>query len=186
MEELPRCTSLVPLAFPCLVLCLLRAEIEGLLDYQGRAGIISIVRWNLPVIFGVNKLKTTPTPNKNGSYCIKTGGFVCHILGVRMPYFLQKSLDFNRDLCHTDPPLYGIYWGHIFCKYGGWGWSELFFIRPPPKNSELPPPLTILYALYFAGKNDTSIKNSGPETSLQDPLPLRHRWPSTRVKKASP
>ena len=27
---------------------------EGLLDYQGRAGIISIVRWNLrPVIFGV-------------------------------------------------------------------------------------------------------------------------------------
>ena len=29
-------------------------ETEGLLDYQGRAGIISIVRWNLrPVIFGV-------------------------------------------------------------------------------------------------------------------------------------
>ena len=24
------------------------------------------------------------------------------------------------------PPLYGIFWGHIFCKYGGWGWSELF------------------------------------------------------------
>ena len=31
-----------------------RVEAEGLLDYQGRAGIISIVRWNLrPVIFGV-------------------------------------------------------------------------------------------------------------------------------------
>ena len=29
-------------------------EAEGLLDYQGRAGIISIVRWNVrPVIFGV-------------------------------------------------------------------------------------------------------------------------------------
>ena len=29
-------------------------ETEGLLDYQGRAGMISIVRWNLrPVIFGV-------------------------------------------------------------------------------------------------------------------------------------
>ena len=27
-------------------------------------------------------------PNKNGSYGIKGGGFVCHILGVRMPYFL--------------------------------------------------------------------------------------------------
>ena len=32
-----------------------RLEAEGLLDYQGRAGIISIVRWNLrPVIFGVD------------------------------------------------------------------------------------------------------------------------------------
>ena len=31
-------------------------ETEGLLDYEGRAGIISIVRWNLrPVIFGVER-----------------------------------------------------------------------------------------------------------------------------------
>ena len=32
------------------------------------------------------------------------------------------------------PPLYGIFWAHIFCKYGGWGWSELCsnvpFCRP--------------------------------------------------------
>ena len=54
MEEVPRRTSPVPLAFPCFVLCLVRVETEGLLDYQGRAGIISIVRWNLrPVILGV-------------------------------------------------------------------------------------------------------------------------------------
>ena len=51
-------TSLVPLAFPCFVLCLIRVETEGLLDYQGRGGIISIVRWNLrPVIFGVKSSK---------------------------------------------------------------------------------------------------------------------------------
>ena len=43
MEEVPRCTSLVPLAFPCFVLCLIGVEKEWLLDYQGRAGIISIV-----------------------------------------------------------------------------------------------------------------------------------------------
>ena len=44
------------LAFPCFVLCLLGVETGGLLDYQGWAGIISIVRWNLrPVIFGVEK-----------------------------------------------------------------------------------------------------------------------------------
>ena len=31
-------------------------SLEGLLDYKGRAGIISIVRWNLrPVIFGADK-----------------------------------------------------------------------------------------------------------------------------------
>ena len=44
------CTPCVPL----FVHCLIRVETEGLLDYQGRAGIISIVRRNLrPVIFGV-------------------------------------------------------------------------------------------------------------------------------------
>ena len=31
-----------------------------------------------------------------------------------MQYFLQKSLDVNRLVCHTDPLLYGIFWGHIF------------------------------------------------------------------------
>ena len=38
-----------------------RVETEGLLDYQGRAGIISIVRWNLrPVIFGVESMGGRP------------------------------------------------------------------------------------------------------------------------------
>ena len=55
MEEVLRRTSLVPLAFPCFALCLIRVETDRLLDYQGRAVIISIVRWNLrPVIFGVD------------------------------------------------------------------------------------------------------------------------------------
>ena len=50
MEEVPCRTSLVPLAFPCFVLCFVGVETEGLLDYQGRAGIISIVRWNADLI----------------------------------------------------------------------------------------------------------------------------------------
>ena len=55
MEEVPRRSSPVPLAFLCFVHCLIGLETEGLLDYQGQAGIISIVRWNLrPVIFGVD------------------------------------------------------------------------------------------------------------------------------------
>ena len=38
MEEVPRRTSLAPLASPCFALCLIGVETEGLLDYQGRAG----------------------------------------------------------------------------------------------------------------------------------------------------
>ena len=38
MEEVPRRTSLVPLAFPCFLHYLVGVETEGLLDYQGRAG----------------------------------------------------------------------------------------------------------------------------------------------------
>ena len=37
-NEVPRRTSLVPLAFPCFLHCLIGMETEGLLDYQGRAG----------------------------------------------------------------------------------------------------------------------------------------------------
>ena len=38
MEEVPRRTSLVPLAFPWFVLRLKGVETEALLDYQGQAG----------------------------------------------------------------------------------------------------------------------------------------------------
>ena len=51
MEEVLRRTSPAPLAS-----CLVGVETEGLLvDYRERAGIISIVLWNLrPVILGVD------------------------------------------------------------------------------------------------------------------------------------
>ena len=48
---------------PCVLLgvlyfVLIGVETEGLLGYQGRAGIISTVRWNFrPVIFGVDKIR---------------------------------------------------------------------------------------------------------------------------------
>ena len=74
--------------------------------------------------FKINKLKTIPTPNKNGSYGIE-GGFVCHILGPVCHIFCRNPLILT-DFMPYGPPLYGIFLGHIFCKYGGWGWSELF------------------------------------------------------------
>ena len=54
IEEVLRRTLLAPLASPWFIICFMGVETEGLLDYQGRAGIISIVWCNLrPVIFGV-------------------------------------------------------------------------------------------------------------------------------------
>ena len=71
-----------------------------------------------------NKSKTTRTPNKNGSHGIK-GRFVCHILGSVCHIFCRNPL-ILRDFYAIRTPLYGIFWGHIFCKYGGRGGSELF------------------------------------------------------------
>ena len=48
----PRLRPLCPL----VALFLKRVETEGVLDYQGRAGVASIARWNLhPVVFGVEE-----------------------------------------------------------------------------------------------------------------------------------
>ena len=42
------------LCVPWLLLVLIGLEEKGLLDFQGRRGITSVVQWNLrPVIFGV-------------------------------------------------------------------------------------------------------------------------------------
>ena len=58
------CTPCVPL----FVHCLIRVEAEGLLDYQGRAGIISTVRWNLrPVTFGLD----SQDPPKHTYHCYR-------------------------------------------------------------------------------------------------------------------
>ena len=54
--------------------------------------------------------------------------FVCH-----------KSRFVHNILCESPfiqgiftpyhPSFYGIFWGHSFCLYGGWGWSELFSVQ---------------------------------------------------------
>ena len=68
MEEVRRRTSLAPLASPCFILRLLGLEAEGLLAFQGRAGITSIVRWNLrPVIFRVENTQKMSLKCQKGS-----------------------------------------------------------------------------------------------------------------------
>ena len=59
--------SLAPLVSPCCVLCSKGVATEGPLDFQGKAGINSIVRWNLrPVIFGVH----LPEKSLRSQFCL--------------------------------------------------------------------------------------------------------------------
>ena len=89
MEEVPRRTSLVPLGpLPLFVLCLIGVETEGILDYQGWAGTISIVRWNLcPVIFGVEVVIL------RGAWGMTSSDFCC----VAIPLEYQRMLS-NGDV----------------------------------------------------------------------------------------
>ena len=76
------------------------------------------------------------------------------------------------------PPLYGIFWAHIFCKYGGW--SELFsgnleressVLNPPPFLDLHPPPrkctncFALIRARSFRGRDLQGSKLKGNFTS---------------------
>ena len=94
MEEVPCRTSLAPLASPCYVLCLVGVETEGFVDYQGRAGIISIVRWNLrSVILGV-EMGAGSCYRVSLSNCRSQPGFNC--IG---PRGASKNLGLGRTQC---------------------------------------------------------------------------------------
>ena len=95
----------------------------------------------------LNILKTTPTPNKNGSYGVKSG-FVCH--KSRSSYaikvgscttFSVKVPLFQGIFTAYDPSFYGIFWGHIFANWGG-GVVKLVFNNQPMSeivtSSEVP------------------------------------------------
>ena len=87
MEQVPRHTSPAPFAFPCFVLCLIGVEIEGLVDYQGRAGIIAIVRWNLRLLMlGVQSYTDLPCRlgySRKGFYLADTEPSVLEGIGSR-------------------------------------------------------------------------------------------------------
>ena len=86
MEEVPRRTSPVPLAFPCLCIVQKGWKQRGF-RLPGAVGIISIVRWNLrPVIFGVeNCQKTTKIVLLEYFFpCLGQSGATFLILGLTM------------------------------------------------------------------------------------------------------
>ena len=87
-----------------------------------------------------------------------------------------------------DPSFYGIFWGHTFCQYGGWEWSELFSAQAIPSqcpdlrmdswdtsqddsqvprlgNHLLPEQTTVSFLPDMCNIN----KRPGNKSSLQDP-----------------
>ena len=130
MEEVPRRTSLVPLAFPLFVHCLIRVEAEGLLDYQGRAGIISIVRWNLrPVIVGVEKSSPKDFLSVVVVYALL---FLSHHLALRALQRCTRGRQPGHWLAFQNSPDRGqarkISWAHALFKNGA-------IITDSPKNT---------------------------------------------------
>ena len=89
-----------------------------------------------------------------GPYAIFLGS-VCQVF-CRNPLILT-------DFYAVQTPLYGIFLGDIFCKHGGWGWSELFSslrtVLPGTKVSQTP----------WARTPKESEKR--PEESTMAPLP---------------
>ena len=114
MEEVPRRTLLAPLMSPRSSF-FIGVEREGLLDYQGRAGVISIVRWNLrQVIFGLR----FPRPQKGTRIPIS---WKCGFRGPKTPSSPRSVSGSFRQ--KKKNPLF-------FCKgtHGEWG----FLDRKPP------------------------------------------------------
>ena len=55
----------------------------------------------------------------SNSYGIKGGGIVCHIFGSVCHIFCRNPLILRVFDAVYGPPLYGIFGGTCFCKYGG-------------------------------------------------------------------
>ena len=122
------CTLCVPL------FCTLfnRGETEGLLDYQGRTGIISIVQWNRrPVIFGVGIACRVPELNPL-SFCeSRFGGLETAIranhshvmkIGILLRIDSRESIHANRPDSHCESL------GHLSSRLKSLCWA-LFYVK---------------------------------------------------------
>ena len=96
-----------PLASPYFLPCLIGVETEGFLDYQGKAGIISIVRWNLRLgIFAVENFSSSPGPQQDtlwihdfwrGPPCPK----VLEKKGALVSHFCANGDTISREAPHS-------------------------------------------------------------------------------------
>ena len=74
--------------------------------------------------------------------------------------FSVKIPLFQGIFTPDNPSFYGIFWGHMFCQYGGWGWSELF--------SEFTPNFTTPLAEKNGEKIHSTLLQGGCSLRLQE------------------
>ena len=102
MEEVSRRTSCAPLASPCL--CFLCLEAEGFLAFEGRRGMISVVRWNLRHTRCRNKVNVAHSPVNFGWAIRILTSFFCtsflpclfHLFHVRRKIHLKKATQYTK------------------------------------------------------------------------------------------
>ena len=127
--EVPCRTSLVPLAFPCFVLCLIGVETEGLLDYQGRAG---------------DHFHCTVEPSPGHIRCRFSGDRICFIFSGFEDLQLYEAWKFricsesvsSREKLYTPPPSPHFLAKRHFSREGGGG---VYFEAPRGRNFIRPP-----------------------------------------------
>ena len=77
--------------------------------------------------------------------------------------------------------MYGILLGHIFCKYGGWGWSELFFMRCLSRKSGSQHQLRIkTLPAFLSERREVQFSTFGLQ-GLTKNLPLKTQVPQKEV-----
>ena len=87
----------------------------------------------------INKLKTTLTPNKNGSYGTKGGGSYAIFWGSVCHIFCRNPLILTDSYAIRTPIVWHILGAYFFQMYGGWGWSELLSeLRETPASYREP------------------------------------------------
>ena len=117
---------------------------------------LSCLRWKIGLVFFTygspfNKLKTTPTPNKNGSYGIKGGGSYAIFLGSVCHIFCRNPLNLTDFYAIRTSIVWHIL-GAYFLQIWGVGVVRIIFTGP----------IRNLVLVFFTHGSPTASKKDEP------------------------
>ena len=167
------------LASPYFLLCVLGLETEVLLDYQGKAGIISIVRWNLrPVILcgllhGVKK--ALPRKKRVGLFYLRLGLFHLRLVFVacgNLVWSFLLTVENRFGLFYLQfPPSGKLVWFFVLtvapCPKIGFGF---FYLRFPTVSKKRQ---TVSKKISTVSKKDASVLSRTNVCRIENTMKLR-------------